>query len=142
MASAATFVDGARGLTRLLRLRSPKRPRQFEAAGLGWTSQNSSAHRAFPQSFGDALSPCPNSPPDRLSIDPSSPHYQEAILTRGIGIRFKGQERHDVEEYCVSESWIRVPAGKALDRHGRPLLIKLTGPVEPYFLDVAADEQA
>jgi hypothetical protein len=80
--------------------------------------------------------------PDRLSIDPNSSHYQEAILTRGIGIRFKGQERHDVEEYCVSEGWIRVPAGKAIDRHGRPLLIKLTGPVEAYFLDAATGEQA
>lgn len=81
-------------------------------------------------------------PPDHLSVDPNSPHYQEAILTRGIGIRFNGKERHDVEEYCVSEGWIRVPAGKAIDRFGRPLLIKLKGPVEPYFLDAATGEQA
>ncbi len=83
-----------------------------------------------------------DAPPDRLSIDPNSPHYQEAVLTRGIGIRFKGQERHDVEEYCISEGWIRVPAGKALDRYGRPLLIKLSGPVESYFLDAAAGDEA
>ena len=84
----------------------------------------------------------PDIPPDRLSIDPNSPHYQEAILTRGIGIRFNGKERQDVEEYCVSEGWIRVPAGKAIDRFGRTLLIKLKGPVEPYFLDAATGEQA
>ena len=80
--------------------------------------------------------------PDRLSTDPDSPFYNEAILTRGIGIRFKGQERQDVEEYCISEGWIRVPAGKALDRYGRPLMIKLSGPVEPYFLDAGAGEKA
>lgn len=74
-------------------------------------------------------------PPDRVSVDPKSPHYDEAALTRGIGIRFKGQERHDVEEYCLSESWVRVPAGKAVDRHGKPLLIKISGPVEAYFLE-------
>lgn len=72
--------------------------------------------------------------PDRLSVDPASPYYSEAALARGVGIRFKGVERHDIEEYCVSENWVRAPAGKALDRRGRPLMIKLTGPVEPYFL--------
>ena len=72
-------------------------------------------------------------PPDRLSNDPRSPFYDEAILRRGIGIRFKGQERHNVEEYCVSEGWIKVPAGRALDRKGRPLLIKLKGKVEAYY---------
>jgi len=82
----------------------------------------------------------PETPPDRLSVDPASPHYQEGALTRGVGIRFKGQERSDVEEYCVSEGWVRVPAGKALDRRGRPLLIKLSGPVEAYFLNEGADE--
>jgi hypothetical protein len=76
-------------------------------------------------------------PPDRLSIDPDSPFYDEAALTRGVGIRFKGRERTDVEEYCVSESWIRAPVGKTLDRHGNPLTIKFTGPVEPYFLGPA-----
>ncbi|MGN6463084.1 MAG: DUF3297 family protein [Pseudolabrys sp.] len=72
-------------------------------------------------------------PPDRLSNDPRSPFYDESALARGIGIRFKGQERTDVEEYCVSESWVRVAAGKSKDRFGNPVTIKLTGPVEAYF---------
>ena len=75
-----------------------------------------------------------DTPPDRLSVDPKSPHYDEAVLTRGIGIRFKGQERSDVEEYCVSEGWIRAPVGKTRDRRGNLLTIRMTGPVEPYFL--------
>lgn len=72
-------------------------------------------------------------PPDRLSNDPRSPFYDESALARGIGIRFKGNERTDVEEYCVSESWVRVAAGKSKDRFGNPVTIKLTGPVEAYF---------
>lgn len=74
-----------------------------------------------------------DAPPDRLAIDPASPFYDEAALARGVGIRFRGVERTDVEEYCVSEGWIRAQAGKARDRKGNPLLIKMTGPVEPYF---------
>jgi hypothetical protein len=73
--------------------------------------------------------------PDRLSTDPRSPYFNEALLRRGIGIRFRGQEKTNVEEYCVSEGWVRVAAGKALDRHGNPLTIRLTGPVEPYLQD-------
>jgi Protein of unknown function (DUF3297) len=73
--------------------------------------------------------------PDRLSIDPKSPHYNESLVTRGVGIRFNGTERTHVEEYCVSEGWIRVSAGKSRDRHGRPLTIKLKGNVEPYLKD-------
>ena len=73
-------------------------------------------------------------PPDRLSVDPSSPFYDEAVLGRGVGVRFRGIERRDVEEYCVSEKWIRAAAGKALDRRGQPLVIKMTGEVEPYYL--------
>jgi hypothetical protein len=73
-------------------------------------------------------------PPDRLSVDPSSPFYDKAALTRGVGVRFRGVERRDVEEYCVSEKWIRAAAGKALDRRGAPLVIKMAGAVEPYFL--------
>ncbi len=76
-----------------------------------------------------------DTPPDRLSTDPRSPYFNEALLRRGIGIRFRGQEKTNVEEYCVSEGWVRVAAGKTLDRHGNPLTIKLTGPVEPYFQD-------
>jgi hypothetical protein len=71
--------------------------------------------------------------PDRLSTNPASPHYDGAILERGVGVRFNGAEKTNVDEYCVSESWIRVAAGKAKDRHGNPLTIKLKGTVEPYF---------
>ena len=79
-----------------------------------------------------------DSPPDRLSVDPASPFYNHGALARGIGIRFRGAERENVEEYCVSEGWIRAPVGKTRDRKGHPLLIKLTGTVEPYFLAPAA----
>ena len=75
--------------------------------------------------------------PDRLSVNPKSPHYNEEVLKRDIGIRFDGKEKTNVEEYCVSEGWIRVAAGKALDRHGNPLTIMLKGKVEPYFRDAA-----
>ena len=71
--------------------------------------------------------------PDRLSVNPKSPHYDEEVLKCDIGIRFDGKEKTNVEEYCVSEGWIRVAAGKALDRHGNPLTIMLKGKVEPYF---------
>ena len=72
-------------------------------------------------------------PPDRLSVDPTSPSYDEAAMSRGVGIRFKGRERNDVEEYCVSENWIRAPVGKTRDRKGNLLTIKLTGAVEPFI---------
>ena len=75
----------------------------------------------------------PDTPPDHLSNDPRSPHYNAEVLARDVGIRFKGVEKHNVEEYCISEGWIRVAAGKAKDRYGNPLLITLKGPVEAYF---------
>ena len=75
----------------------------------------------------------PDQIPDRLSTNPKSPHYNEALLTRGVGIKFDGQEKTNVEEYCISEGWIRVAVGKTVDRKGNPLTIKLTGKVEPYF---------
>jgi len=81
----------------------------------------------------------PDTPPDRLSNDPDSPFHDEKLLERGIGIRFKGVEKTNVEEYCVSEGWIRVAAGKGKDRHGNPLTIKLTGTVEPYFKDAKTE---
>ena len=71
--------------------------------------------------------------PDRLSVDPRSPHHIAAVLEREIGIRLNGKERFDVEEYCISEGWVKVPAGKALDRKGQPLMIKLKGTVEAFF---------
>lgn len=71
--------------------------------------------------------------PDHLSIDPRSPHFVQAVFEHDIGIRFNDKERFDVEEYCISESWIKVPAGKTLDRKGKPLLIKLKGRVEAFY---------
>ena len=71
--------------------------------------------------------------PDRLSIDARSPYYVAAVFEREVGIRFNGKERLDVEEYCISEGWINVPAGKTLDRKGNPLLIKLKGKVEAFY---------
>jgi hypothetical protein len=76
-----------------------------------------------------------DTPPDRLSNNPSSPFYNPTLLERGIGIRFKGAEKTNVEEYCISEGWVRVAVGKTVDRKGAPLTIKLTGSVEPYFRD-------
>lgn len=77
-----------------------------------------------------------DTPPDRLSTDPKSPFYDAKALERGVGVRFKGVEKTNVAEYCVSEGWIRVEAAKTKDRHGNPLTIKLTGTVEVYFKDV------
>ena len=82
-----------------------------------------------------------DTPPDRLSINPKSPHFLREVLQRGVGIRFKDRERTDVEEYCISEGWIRVAAGKALDRHGQPITIKLSGPVEAWYYDQAGTSE-
>ena len=76
-----------------------------------------------------------NALPDRLSNDPDSPYYNAELLERDVGVRFKGGEKTNVAEYCISEGWIRVEAGKTKDRHGKPLTIKLTGPVEVFFKD-------
>jgi hypothetical protein len=83
-------------------------------------------------------SPQPQAPqrpalPDHLSIDPRSPHHVAAVFEHDVGILFNDKERNDVEEYCVSERWVRVPAGKTLDRKGKPLLIKLRGKVEAFY---------
>ncbi len=75
----------------------------------------------------------PQEMPDRLSLDPRSSFYDEAVLGRGVGIRFNGQEKTNVEEYCISEGWIRVAAVRSRDRFGNPMTIKLSGKVEPYF---------
>ena len=79
-----------------------------------------------------------DTPPDRLSADPSSPYFDQALLERGVGIRFKGVEKNNVEEYCVSESWVRLSVGKAVDRKGKPMTMKLQGKVEPYWREPAA----
>jgi hypothetical protein len=74
-----------------------------------------------------------DTPPDRLSINPKSPYFDEALLERGVGIKFNGAEKTNVEEYCVSEGWVRVSVGTTLDRHGDPMTMKLKGVVAPYF---------
>ena len=81
-----------------------------------------------------------DTPPDRLSVNPNSPHYDEALLARGVGILFKGVEKTKVEEYCVSEGWVRLAVGKTLDRKGKQLTIKYSGKVEPYFEDIPKAE--
>ncbi|HEX8483382.1 MAG TPA: DUF3297 family protein [Allosphingosinicella sp.] len=79
--------------------------------------------------------------PDRLSLNPRSPFFDGELLRRGVGIRFKGKERTDVEEYSVSEGWIRVAAGRSLDRFGQPMTIKLKGEVEPFFSNSKGDAE-
>ena len=81
----------------------------------------------------DETQPTPPPLPDHLSVDPRSPHHVAAVVQHDIGIRLNGKERHDVEEYCISEGWVKVPAGKTVDRKGRPLLIKLKGQVEAFY---------
>ncbi len=87
-----------------------------------------------------ADTPAADTPPDRMSINPRSPWFNMELLQRGVGIRFKGAVRTDVEEYCQSEGWIRVAAGKSKDRYGQAMTIKLSGPVTAWFEDVG--EQA
>jgi hypothetical protein len=76
-----------------------------------------------------------DTPPDRLAANPSSPYYDAAVLERGVGIRFKGEEKTNVDEYCVSEGWVRLSVGKTVNRKGEPMTLKLQGPVEPYWRD-------
>jgi hypothetical protein len=71
--------------------------------------------------------------PDRLSVDPRSPYYNAAIFEHDVGIKLNDKERFEVEEYCISEGWIKIPAGKALDRKGNPLMTKVKGTVEPFY---------
>ena len=77
-----------------------------------------------------------DTPPDRLASNPDSPFHDAAALERGVGVRFKGVEKNNVDEYCVSEGWVRLAVGKAMDRRGNPVTIKLQGEVVPYFRDV------
>lgn len=81
-----------------------------------------------------------DTPPDRLSVNPGSPFYNESLLDRGIGVRFKGVEKTNVEEYCISEGWVRLAVGRATDRFGNPMTMKVTGPVEVWFKDSAESE--
>ncbi|WP_284124530.1 DUF3297 family protein [Parerythrobacter aestuarii] len=80
-----------------------------------------------------------DTPPDHLSVNPRNPHFDSEVLQRGVGIRFKGKQRHDIEEYSISEGWVRVQAGKTVDRKGNPLTLKLTGPVEAWYEDLGDD---
>lgn len=75
----------------------------------------------------------PDTPPDRLCVDPDSPWHDAAVLARGVGVRFKGVEKTNVEEYCISEGWVRLAVGKTVDRHGKAMTMKLQGPVEAWF---------
>ncbi|MFN2098697.1 DUF3297 family protein [Altererythrobacter sp. MF3-039] len=78
-------------------------------------------------------------PPDRLSVNIKSEHFQSEVLQRGVRIKFKGSERTNIEEYCISEGWVKVQAGKTMDRHGNPLTITLKGPVEAWYDDLGDD---
>ena len=78
-------------------------------------------------------SPAPDRPPDRLSVNTKSPYYDQAVLARDVGVRFNGAEKTNVEEYCVSEGWVRLAVGRTVDRAGNPMTLKLKGTVEPYF---------
>ena len=82
-----------------------------------------------------------DTPPDRLSLDPRSEYFDEALLSRGVGIKFNGQEKTNVIEYSISEEWIRVAAGRSRDRFGQPMTLKLQGKVEPYFERPAQDDE-
>ncbi len=82
-----------------------------------------------------------DTPPDRLSVDPRSDHYDGDALARGVGIVFNGTERFNVEEYCVSEGWVRLAMAKTRDRKGNPLTMKLNGTVEPYYRDSAPESE-
>ena len=81
-----------------------------------------------------------DTPPDHLSNDPRSKFHDAAVLERGIGIRFNGVERHTVDEYCISEGWVRLPVGRSLDRRGQPMTMKVKGRVEAWFLDAAGED--
>ena len=93
------------------------------------TEETESSAKTGPETGSDV-------PPDHLAINPKSEFFDAEALQRGIGIRFKGVVRHNVEEYCISEGWVRVQAGKSRDRHGQPLTIKLSGAVEAWYEDL------
>src|SRR5258708_4151388 len=105
--------------------RHPRRPEERNR-GFAMNEKNETKNESKNEAMSDQL-------PDRLSTDPKSPYYNEQVLSRDVGIRFKGVEKTNVEEYCISEGWVRVTAGNAKDRYGNPLTIKVHGPVEPYF---------
>jgi hypothetical protein len=95
--------------------------------------QPAPTHLPSPAAMEEAQAPAKPPLPDHLSVDPKSPHHVAAVFEHEIGIRLDGKERFDVEEYCIAEGWVKVPAARAIDRKGRPLLIKLKGRVEAYY---------
>jgi hypothetical protein len=104
---------------------------------LGYRGTDRASRCSLPHaSHGDDMT---DTPPDRLANNPHSPFHVADLLTRGIGVRFKGTERKDVDEYCISEGWIRVSLGKKVDRKGNPLTLKLSGSVEVWFLDAKTE---
>ena len=113
----------------------PVVPSAASAAAVSPASVHATAGADASASASASASPTASAPPlpDRLSIDPRSPHHVVAVFEHGVGIRLNGKERFDVEEYCISEGWIKVPAGKTVDRKGRPLLITLKGKVEAFY---------
>jgi hypothetical protein len=114
---------------------SPERPSLGK--GFAWKASGALVERLEPDGRPCELRRMSETPsdalPDRLSVDPNSPYYDADILARNVGVRFKGQDKTNVEEYCVSEGWVRLTVGNSRDRHGNPLTVKLQGPVEPYF---------
>jgi hypothetical protein len=132
LASIAWVSVLSRGRALALPRRTAPAPRRSIGAGGIERSTKSQfcASNSLPDRKADSMT---DTPPDHLSNDPKSPHYDAACLARGIGIRLNGVEKKTVEEYCVSEGWVRVAVGKTVDRHGVPLTIKLRGVVEPYF---------
>ena len=97
------------------------------------TPENTPAEASEPAAKGADL------PPMHLSVNPRSEHFDQDVLQRGVGIRFKGRQRTDIEEYSITEGWVRVQAGRTMDRKGQPLTLKLNGPVEAWFEDLGED---
>lgn len=109
----------------------PRQDRLFDDPPNKQTRMNDAQNDATNAATNEATDPVPI--PDHLSVDPRSPHHVAAVFEREVGIRFNDRERFDVEEYCISEGWVKVPAGRAVDRKGRPLTIKLKGKVEAFY---------
>ena len=120
-------------LAALVNERNPPQPPFVEEARVDGTAAAALGRAAM----ADTEKPLP----DRLSLDPRSPFFDEDVLERGVGIRFNGQEKTNVEEYCVSEGWIKVAAGRSRDRYGNPMTLTLKGTVEPYFEQPKSSEE-
>ena len=112
-------------------------PRELTSAAITLDARDMSEDEiTSPAVPATPASSSPDVPPDHLAINPKSPWFNEDLLRRGVGIRFKDVVRTNVEEYCISEGWVRVQAGKTLDRKGQPLTLKLSGAVEAWFEDL------